>query len=60
MKKFMITAWTFATVLVSDVEFGGADVVIGVYVGTNEDDAKKQASNEHNIPIEELKANQIL
>ena len=60
MNKYMITAWTFTTVLVSDAEFVGIDVVIGVYEGIDSDDAINKASNANNIPVAELKATQLL
>lgn len=60
MNKYMITAWTFTTVLVQDTEFNGIDVVIGTYEAENEDKAKQQASSKHKIPFEDLTANQIV
>lgn len=58
----MITAWTYTIVLVDEnsTELEGTDVVIGIYEEDNEKRDKQKASNEHNIPLKELKAYHIV
>lgn len=59
MKTFIVTGATFSSIWVSDTEFTGGDVVIGKYEASSETEAKQKAEKEHNIPFEELNADQI-
>lgn len=56
MKSYMITSWTFTTVLVHDVEFEGTDIVLGTFEGQDAEEAKQKASKETGIESIHLNA----
>ncbi|MBQ8999069.1 MAG: hypothetical protein IJ086_15980 [Clostridium sp.] len=62
MKKYLIYAWSFSTVLVGEdgVEIDGAYVIINECLdANNEEEALRITSEERNIKIEDLIAVEI-
>ena len=62
MKKYLIYAWSYSTVLVGEdgVEIDGAYVIINECLEANsEEEALKATSEERNIKIEDLIAVEI-